>query len=225
MSREAILQRIRAAVGETAPVDGPGGPPVLPDRQPCGDPVALFAARAGQVGVRIDVVASATSAAERAVEWCAGRGVTRVAVWSTPDVAPLVERLRGLGIDILGPGAPPDDLARADIGITGAAWGIAETGTLVLPSGPGQPRLVSLLPPVHLAVLHAERILPDLHALFGHVGTLPSALTFITGPSRSADIGLVPVLGAHGPIEVTVLLIQKNDTAAERLVSGEERNR
>lgn len=224
MSREAILQRIRAAVGEAAPVHAPGGPPARSDRQRYDDLVARFADRAGRVGVQIDVVASATSAAERAVEWCAGRGVTRAAVWSTPDVAPLVKRLRELGIDILAPGAPPDDLARADLGITGAEWGIAETGTLVLPSGPERPRMVSLLPPVHLAILDADRILPDLHALFERMGALPSALTFITGPSRSADIGLVPVLGAHGPIEVTVLLIQKNDMVPEPFVSGEERD-
>jgi len=202
MSREAVLGRIRAATGAST------GLPALPPPLHLDDPVALFADRAGQVGVQIDVVASATGAADRAAEWCTGRGVTRAAVWSTPDVAPVVERLRGLGIEILAPGAPPDALAGADVGITGAEWGIAETGTLVLPSGPDQPRLVSLLPPVHLAVLRADRILSDLHALFGRVDTLPSALTCITGPSRSADIGLVPVLGAHGPVEVKVLLIQ-----------------
>lgn len=218
MSREAVLGRVRAAAGAST------GLPALPPPRRLDDPVALFAERARQVGVQIDVVASATGAAERAVEWCLGRGVTRAAVWSTPDVSPLVERLRTVGVEILAPGAPPDALVRAGVGITGAEWGIADTGTLVLPSGPDRPRLVSLLPPVHLAVLRADRILPDLHALFGSVGALPSALTFITGPSRSADIGLVPVLGAHGPIEVTVLLIQKNHMAAEHFASGEERN-
>jgi L-lactate dehydrogenase complex protein LldG len=86
------------------------------------------------------------------------------------------------------------------------AWGVAETATLVLPSGSQQPRLASLLPPVHVAVLAADRILPDLHALFDDAGALPSALTLVTGPSRSADIGLTAVLGAHGPMEVYVVL-------------------
>jgi L-lactate dehydrogenase complex protein LldG len=126
-----------------------------------------------------------------------------------------VRHLQTLGIAILTPGTPPDDVAHADIGITGADWGIAETATLVLPSGPDAPRLASLLPPRHLAVLRADRILPDLHALFQRVDALPSALTFITGPSRSADIGLVPVLGAHGPLEVTVLIIHQSGVTAQ----------
>jgi L-lactate dehydrogenase complex protein LldG len=215
MSREAVLDRIRAATG-AAIATGTGGSagassgfPALPPSLHLDDPEARFVERAIQVGVQIERVASATGVVERAVEWCTGRGVTCAAVWSTPEIAPVVERLRGLGIAILAPGASPEEMARAEIGITGAEWGIADTGTLVLPSGPGQPRLVSLLPPVHLAVLHADRILPDLPALFGRAGALPSALTFITGPSRSADIGLVPVLGAHGPIEVRVLLVQR----------------
>jgi L-lactate dehydrogenase complex protein LldG len=56
-------------------------------------------------------------------------------------------------------------------------------------------------------VIRGDRILADLPALFERCGSLPSALTFITGPSRSADIGFVPVLGAHGPMEVTVFIV------------------
>jgi len=98
-------------------------------------------------------------------------------------------------------------VAGADAGITSAEWGIAETGTLVLACGPDQPRLASLLPPAHIAILRADRILPDLPAFFARCGALPSALTLVTGPSRSADIGFVPVLGAHGPMAVAVFVI------------------
>jgi len=130
-----------------------------------------------------------------------------VAVWDTPDLAPVLDHLRAAGIEILAPGSPVAALAQADAGVTGAEWGIAETATLALASNPQQPRLASLLPPVHLVILRADRIVPDLHAFFVRCGALPSSLTLITGPSRSADIGSVLVLGAHGPTEVVILLI------------------
>lgn len=204
MSRETILGRIRAAARRSAEL--PDLSTARPHQHP-DDLVRLFVERARLVGVQTDVVAAPASAAERAAEVCAERGITRAAVWSTADVAPLADRLRQAGVEILFPTAPMDALAHAEIGITGAEWGIAETGTLVLASSPEQPRQVSLLPSVHLAILRADRVLPDLRAFFQRADALPSALTFITGPSRSADIGLVPVLGAHGPVEVRVLLV------------------
>jgi L-lactate dehydrogenase complex protein LldG len=151
-------------------------------------------------------------AAAQCAAWCAARGVRRAVVWHEPELAPAGERLRALGIEIVSPLLVPrpqwvDAVAAADAGITGAQWGIAETGTLVLGSGPGQPRLASLLPPAHLAVLRADRILPDLPALLARTAILPSALTLITGPSRSADIGLVPVFGAHGPMALAILIV------------------
>ncbi len=206
MNREHFLERIRAAYrGDVTPA--PVDLPVLPSPQTGADPVALFVDRARQLGMGIELVSSMDEAARHAAAWGAERGVHRVAAWDIPDLAPVVGRFRAAGMEILTPGASVEALAQADIGITGAEWGIAETATLVLASAPAQPRLVSLLPPVHLAVLRADRIVPDLPALFAQCGSLPSALTFITGPSRSADIGLTPVLGAHGPTAVAVLLV------------------
>lgn len=216
MSRERMLKRIRAALRETAvqeasPAAGATGAavgaPILPPQQAIENPVALFVDRARQLGVNVQVVASMDEAAGRAAAWCAERGMHRAAVWHVPELIPLLSRLRTGGVEVLPPDAPLQALAAADVGITGADWGIAETATLVLGSAPAQPRMASLLPPVHLAILRADRIIPDLPALFARPDPMPSALTFITGPSRSADIGLVPVLGAHGPTTVAVLLI------------------
>jgi L-lactate utilization protein LutC len=221
MSREAVLGRIRAATGAAmtsgvqASMPTTRGHPALAPPGHLDDPVALFIERASQVGAQIESHASLAGVLDRAVEWCSARGVTRAAVWSTPEVAAVADRLRACGIAILAPGAHPDDIARADVGITGAEWAIAETGSLVLPSGAEQPRLPSLLPPVHLVVLRAGRILPDLRALFARLTVLPSALACVTGPSRSADIGSVPVLGAHGPVELHVWLIERNDDVGQ----------
>ncbi len=107
------------------------------------------------------------------------------------------------------------DLASADIGITGADFAIADTGTLVLLSGPKQPRLTSLLPPVHLAILRKESIVPDIHGLFAKLGEsyeknydeLCTCISFITGPSRTADIELNLTLGVHGPERAIAIIV------------------
>ena len=211
MSRDAVLDRIRAARHAFTEGHASHGAvpdlPTLPAPQIMADPVGFFIERARQVGIGIDTVASMQAAAESAAVWCRARRATRALVWDTPNLRPVLDRLRTEGLEILPPDSPLDLLAQADVGITGAEWGIAETATLALGAGPSQPRLASLLPPVHLVILHADRIVSDLHAFFARVGVLPSALTLITGPSRSADIGSVLVLGAHGPTEVGVLVV------------------
>lgn len=104
-------------------------------------------------------------------------------------------------------------LLKAHIGITSAEYGIAETGTLVLHSGHSQTRLISLLPPIHVCLLHPSRItgrmcdlLASVRAAFAQGRTLPQSMTFITGPSCTADIEQTLVKGMHGPRELHVLL-------------------
>lgn len=102
---------------------------------------------------------------------------------------------------------------RADIGITGVDYAIAETGSCVLiPSG-GVSRVVSLLPPVHIAIVELGQVLPSLDELFTLrrtdflEGNLGSYMNLITGPSRSADIEYKLVTGVHGPGEVHMVLV------------------
>jgi L-lactate dehydrogenase complex protein LldG len=93
------------------------------------------------------------------------------------------------------------------VGVSRAAYGLADTGSVVLAAGPDEPRARSLLPPVHVTILAAERILPGLPELFAQLrGELPSALAIVTGPSRSADIEQKLVLGVHGPGEVHIVI-------------------
>jgi L-lactate dehydrogenase complex protein LldG len=89
-----------------------------------------------------------------------------------------------------------------------AIYGLADTGSVVLASGPEEPRARSLLPEVHISLLAEERILPGLEELFAALGRdLPSALAIVTGPSRSADIEQSLTVGVHGPGEVHVVLL------------------
>ena len=99
------------------------------------------------------------------------------------------------------------------VGLTGADYALADTGTLVLLSGNSGGRWLSLAPPVHIALLPSERLLPSLDdflALFPEPDSflsLGSAVTFISGASRTADIELKLVHGAHGPRELHVVIL------------------
>ena len=97
------------------------------------------------------------------------------------------------------------------LGLTGADAGLAESGSLVLSSGPGRGRLASLLVPVHIAVLRRDRMvfaLSDLVRLRPDLAAMPgSNLVCITGPSRTADIEMTLSRGVHGPREIHVILI------------------
>ncbi|MFY9610055.1 MAG: lactate utilization protein [Blastocatellia bacterium] len=114
--------------------------------------------------------------------------------------------------------------AAADIGVTAVDYALADTATLVLRTGSGRARSVSLLPPVHIALLKPDQIIPGLDDLFPLLGdnhaksnvSLDSALTFITGPSRTADIELTLVVGVHGPQELHVVLLDEGDCSMQR---------
>ena len=103
--------------------------------------------------------------------------------------------------------------APADVGITGVDYAIAETGSCVIVPRPGVSRAVSLLPPVHVAVVEAGCVLPSLDELFVLRrsdflnGKMGSYMNIITGPSRSADIEYTIVKGVHGPGEVHLVLL------------------
>ena len=102
-------------------------------------------------------------------------------------------------------GSPPEI---EGAGVSEAAYGLADTGSVVLAASPDEPRARSLLPEVHVSLLREDRILPGLDELFAAVGRdLPSALAIVTGPSRSADIEQTPAVGVHGPGEVHVVLL------------------
>jgi L-lactate utilization protein LutC len=98
----------------------------------------------------------------------------------------------------------------ADIGLTTAEWAVAETGSLVLTSGPGRGRTVALLPPTHVAVVPVERLLstvPEAIEKYAGAEGLPANVCFHTGPSRSGDIEMSLSIGMHGPREVRVVLV------------------
>ncbi len=135
----------------------------------------------------------------------------------------------------LDPAEQRRQILAADIGITGVAAAVAETGSLVMVGGPGCERVASLAPPVHVAVVAANQILADLFDVFpgvdrgGHRAAdasraaeqpsaalaaqfdpaqMPSNVAFITGPSKTGDLELKLTTGVHGPGQWHVILVR-----------------
>lgn len=101
-------------------------------------------------------------------------------------------------------------VGRADVGLSTADYAIAETGSLVLASGPGRGRTVTLLPPTYVAIVAAERVLrtvPEAIERYAGDGGLPANVCFHTGPSKSGDIEMTLAVGVHGPGDVHVVLV------------------
>ena len=106
------------------------------------------------------------------------------------------------------------------MGITSADFGLAETATLTMKTRPGQPLHVSLLPSIHIAVIRLEQILSNLKEFYALLKWDPAqqaeglthSMSFITGPSKTADIEATLVHGAHGPREL-VIFVLKNETS------------
>lgn len=210
MPREQILQRVRAALGRTAG-QGIAEPPPVRLRIPETD------ADARLTGMLRCVEALAGKAARAATTQDACAYVREV-LGARSAVASNAPFLRECGIvDLAGvqsgfTGAA--DLrtvcATADVGITSADYALADTGTLVMLSSLQEARLISLLPPVHIAVVPKERVLSGLDELFTilpHPAEQTSSMVLITGPSRTADIEQILVRGVHGPGEIHVVVV------------------
>ena len=132
----------------------------------------------------------------------------RIAISNDADVQRLIYQC-DLDIDELAVTPSASDVFRFDVGISRAQAGIAETGTLLLDSSLERHRLVSLVPPVHIAILRESEIVGTLGealALLRQPETLTSIATLVTGPSRTADIELTLAIGVHGPQELYVII-------------------
>lgn len=170
------------------------------------------------VAGRCFVVRDEAEAAEVLRRIVEQRGARRVAVSDSP-LAGRVAALAPLPVDVLA-GAAASDFFDCDLGVTGAQWGVAETGTLVLESDAERNRLASLVPPAHVALVEAGQIRQTLGEVLRAVGErgperLSRAVTFITGPSRTSDIELTLAIGVHGPGELYVVVVGSGGDAAE----------
>ena len=162
--------------------------------------IERFSAELTAIGGQVTPV-NAAELPEKLVSYLNARGIDEIESW---EQLPGFDQshLKEAGIRVVATGAG------VKAGLTGALCAIAETGSLVVPGGPGQPLTASLVPPVHLVLLRAGQIVPNLETALGlpEVAASP-ATAIITGPSRTADIEMTLTIGVHGPGEVQVFLL------------------
>jgi len=102
-------------------------------------------------------------------------------------------------------------LFAVEAAVTAAAGAVADTGALILRPTAEEPRLMSLVPPIHIAVLRAEDIfasLADAMRAGNWPADMPANMLLISGPSKTADIELILAFGVHGPKELIVLVLE-----------------
>lgn len=223
-TRAAFLERVRNAVVEG---NRAGDSRPLPVRGSVGyqgagrDAIRRFCDELTAAGGVPHLAADRAAACEIVLDLVNSRGARR-ALLSQCEILERFEiagQMRQAGIEVAVMGGLPGETSRAtmfaaDVGVSGVYRLIAETGTVVMATGPRQPRSVSLLPPVHIAIADTSQLLPDLFDLFDLFSPVPSpdcslppsCLTLITGPSKTGDIELRLVTGVHGPGEIHVIL-------------------
>ena len=214
-AREAVLGRVRGALARArgsvpssaAPPSGPLAPRIEPAER-----LAQFVRRLESAGGRAHLARDLAAAAHHLAEIARACGARSVALSDSALARQLAADAGLAGICFDG-WCDRARLFAADLGLSAAQAGIAETGTLVLESSAERHRLVSLVPPLHVAVLRAESIAGDLGEAFSGLergAGLARAVTLITGPSRTADIELELVIGVHGPRELHVLVLEES---------------
>ena len=210
MSRDSILHRVRTALGRGVDQPPPPAPAVRLDV-----PTVDMDARIAGFCERLEALAGKTHRAgtmDDALDYARRLIAGRAAVASN---APLLVQCGVTALPSVRSGITGREELRAlcstaAVGVTSADYCLADTGTLVMLSSREEARLISLLPPIHLAIVSRERILTGLDELLSTV-PLPaeqsSSMVLITGPSRTADIEQILVRGVHGPGEIHVVIV------------------
>lgn len=215
LSREELLGQVRAALGRAAmpapdPIDYE--PARLAHADGALERFNEMAAQAGTIVHQSDGPETTARIVTELVEQVAGKLVTL----EQRDFAgrdEIVSALTAAGVRVASETIDDDVLFSADVGITSVRWAIAETGSVVVAAGPESRRMISLAPPICIAIVDEEQILPDLldwaqRQRPDNEAPVPSQQVLITGPSKTGDIELHPVIGMHGPEQVHVVLVR-----------------
>ena len=218
-ARELMLGRIRAALADVPAGEPPAWDPTR-DSDPAAayhrtvtfaDPVDLFAQRCGAYQATVTRV-NAGQIAAAIQQICQRHAVHELVVAPGLNTAAPPE----VSTRTDDPPLTHEELDRTDGVLTGCALAIAQTGTIVLDTGPGQGRrALTLLPDLHICLLHAQQIIatvPEAIARLHHSAHARHPITFISGPSATSDIELTRVHGVHGPRHLEVVLAAQSDT-------------
>ncbi|HWQ62210.1 MAG TPA: lactate utilization protein [Negativicutes bacterium] len=175
---------------------------------------AEFETRAKSVGAEVMRVATAAEAQGVLVELAKSLGAKKVVAVDCPlaTAAGAYEALRVAGLEVY---TTQTDIAHhastADLGVSGVEFGVAETASVLQDAQAIESRLVSTLPPVHAVFMSSNNILPAMADAIGVVAQVYDRgyLSFITGPSRTADIERVLTIGVHGPSRFIIIAVDE----------------
>jgi L-lactate dehydrogenase complex protein LldG len=207
-SRHQVLDRIRAATGNSAP------------SHPADSAIPRDYIRHGSMSAeaRLELMAERLREYDAEVVECQPEDLTATIhaqlkasgkrTFVVPVGAPQEWLAPGFGWMIDG-GFPADEIERADGVITACFCGVAESGTIVLQHGPMEGRrVITLLPDWHLCILRASQIVQTLPEYFDRCEKPPALVTWIAGPSATADIEMTRIKGVHGPRFLNVVLVR-----------------
>jgi L-lactate dehydrogenase complex protein LldG len=215
-ARSQILGLVRRARGERADAAAVDArlaarrPNLIPARAqlPHAEQVALFLKMAAEAACTVERVAADADVPEALATYLAAQNL--------PAEVRIAPSLAGLPWDrrptlTVRPGnADPADA----VSVTGAFAGVAETGTLMMLSGPEHPTTLNFLPDTHVVVIRASQVVGTYEDGWARLragpGTMPRTVNFITGPSRTADIEMTLYMGAHGPRRLHVILVDSD---------------
>ena len=213
-ARDEILAALRRALGRGAldearqrKIDARlAAPAAAVHIERAGDPAARFTAKLQAAAGTVERVPSAAALPRAVIEYLRHHALP-LSLALAPDPT-LADIPWPSGLQIEPAGARP----QSQVGLTAAFAAVAETGSLVLLSGPTSPTALNFLPEFHVVVLYVEQIVPCIEDLWPRLrarpGGMPRAVNFITGPSRTADVEQTLQLGAHGPRRLHVVLVE-----------------
>ncbi len=177
--------------------------------------IESFKLRAEAVSAEFEHLSTRAEAIDRIIELLHKEGIAdnpqsyavcaACAAITPADKAKLLAEVPGIRFDVT-----RELASEAKVGISQLEWALANTGTLVQTADAADTRLVSMLPPLHIALVPTAGLLPDLPSVLTKVDPRKSAyLAFITGPSRTADIERVLTIGVHGPGRLIILMVDE----------------
>jgi L-lactate dehydrogenase complex protein LldG len=215
-ARDRILARLRNAPDrEETPPPAPEPPPATaPGRERIERLKALLTAMRAEVRL-----VSADGWLPDVIEMLRARGTATLLYAPETPIGRALESAREAGGDPMPELVPyaaaaeslKDRIFEVDAAITTAAGAVADTGAIVLRPSTAEPRLMSLVPPLHVAVLRADTVYGSLTEAMqagGWAEDMPSNLVLVSGPSKTADIELVLAFGVHGPKELVVMMVE-----------------
>lgn len=227
-SRERVLGDVRKALGKRAQRNAEADAALaarldahasgtIPKRgqKPAAEQRRLFIEMAREAAATVEEIETMSAVPDAVADFLTAHNLSTKIVAAPDGALKEVAWERRETLDVRKGAAEPAD----ETSVTAAFAGVAETGTLVLASGPETPTTLNFMPDNHIVVLRADQIVGDYEAVWaklrdraakagdGAGKVMPRAVNWITGPSRSADIEQKLLMGAHGPRRLHILLV------------------